>query len=132
VLSSITVGRKYNMIMVPVSIGELYDKISILEIKKDYGLSVDKELDELNKIASKLNDSHVVNYLRDQLHLVNQQIWVNENDKRAAEKEKKFDDRFIEFGRAVYILNDQRAAIKRLINDITNSEIKEYKSHASK
>ena len=118
------------MIMIPVSVGELYDKISILEIKKENGLTVDKELKELNDIANKLDSSLIVDYLKVQLHLVNQQIWDNENDKRAAEKQKKFDDQFIAFGRAVYILNDQRAQIKRTINDVTNSEIKEYKSHA--
>lgn len=117
------------MILVPVSTGELYDKISILEIKKEKGLEVDQELNLLYEISEKLENNVIIKYLREQLHVVNIQIWNNENDKRSCENDKRFDNEFVSFARAVYILNDQRAKIKRQINDITNSEITELKQH---
>ena len=114
-------------ITVPVSVGELLDKISILEIKSlftdnEYVL---KELGELNKIKNTIT-SYSMEYM-EQLREVNQKLWIIENKLRQLEKEQKFDDEFIELARSVYKQNDLRAEIKRKINDETQSDYKEIK-----
>lgn len=123
-------------ISVPISIGELIDKITILEIKyskiKDLSKikEVKKELMLLksilkkNKINVKLISS---NYKK--LRNINSKLWNIENKKRNAEKNKLFDDKFIELARKVYLFNDKRAKYKLLINQMTNSEIVEVKSY---
>ena len=123
-------------VSVPISIGELIDKITILEIKhlkiKDLSKikEVKKELKLLksilkkNKINVKLISS---NYKK--LRTINSKLWNIENKKRNAEKNKLFDDKFIELARKVYLFNDKRAKYKLLINQMTNSEIVEVKSY---
>lgn len=114
-------------IIIPVSIGELLDKISILEIKafltdNEY---VTKELEELNKIKSSLTE-----YLLDyeiELKKVNEKLWTIEDKLREKEKLKEFDSEFIDLARSVYITNDRRSEIKRRINEETNSYLKEVK-----
>lgn len=118
------------MIQIPVSVGELFDKITILEIKKENGLDVEKELDLLSDISKEVGESIILTYLKEQLLLINKQLWETENSKRECESLKKFDKTFVDLARVVYIVNDQRAAIKRLINQVTNSEIVEYKQHS--
>lgn len=114
-------------ITIPVSIGEFLDKISILEIK--FLLSDDeyviKELNELNKIKSTLTQ-YTAEYM-EQLREVNKKLWKVEDKLRKLEKEQKFDDEFIELSRSVYKLNDERADIKKRINEEMFSEIKEVK-----
>jgi hypothetical protein len=116
-----------NSPQIPVSIGELLDKISILEIKllftdNEY---VIKELDNLNKIKNTLTQ-YTHGYM-EQLREVNQKLWKIEDKLRELEKEQRFDDEFIELARSVYITNDRRAEIKRKINEETNSNYKEIK-----
>ena len=123
-------------VSVPISIGELIDKITILEIKhlkiKDLSKikEVKKELKLLksilkkNKINVKLISS---NYKK--LRTINSKLWNIENKKRNAEKNKLFDDKFIALARKVYLFNDKRAKYKLLINQMTNSEIVEVKSY---
>ena len=123
-------------VSVPISIGELIDKITILEIKhlkiKDMSKikEVKKELKLLksilkkNKINVKLISS---NYKK--LRTINSKLWNIENKKRNAEKKKLFDDEFIQLARKVYLFNDKRAKYKLLINQMTNSEIVEVKSY---
>ena len=112
---------------IPVSVGELLDKISILEIKSlvSYNDYVEKEMKELNQIKDTIS-SYTQEHMN-QLREVNQKLWNIEDRLRALEKENKFDDEFIELARSVYKTNDQRAEIKRKINEETNSEYKEIK-----
>ncbi len=118
------------MINIPVSIGELFDKITILEIKITMGIKeAQNELDLLNKIKSKLDPPIYVIGLYKALSSINISLWDIENDKRKCEKDKIFNKKFIELSRSVYILNDQRAHLKKLINKYMNSEIEEYKNH---
>jgi len=114
-------------ITIPVSVGELLDKISILEIKTFFtdNKYVHKELEELNKIKSTLTQ-YTLEY-EVELKQVNQQLWKIENSLRQKEKNQEFDAEFIELARKVYILNDKRAEIKNQINEICNSEYKELK-----
>lgn len=114
-------------ITIPVSVGELLDKISILEIK--FLLSDDeyviKEMNELNKIKSTLTQ-YTSEYM-EQLREVNQKLWKVEDKIRKLEKEQRFDAEFIELARSVYKLNDERADIKRRINDDCDSDLREVK-----
>tara|TARA_A100000164_G_scaffold300613_1_gene275577 strand:+ start:317 stop:706 length:390 start_codon:yes stop_codon:yes gene_type:complete len=127
-----------NKIIVEVSIGELLDKISILEIKQEKI----KDKDKLKFIS----DEHTV--LKDQLEKnvkssdqleklfkslkeINTKLWAIEDDKRLCEKEKDFTEKFIKLSRDVHFLNDDRAKIKLEINNITGSKIREIKEYTS-
>jgi len=114
-------------ITIPVSVGELLDKISILEIKafltnNEY---VHKELEELNKIKSTLTQ-YLLEY-ETQLKKVNEILWKIEDKMRQKEQRQEFDNEFIELARSVYINNDKRAEIKKEINEVTNSFYREIK-----
>tara|TARA_Y100000114_G_scaffold143375_1_gene150828 strand:- start:97 stop:462 length:366 start_codon:yes stop_codon:yes gene_type:complete len=118
------------MIEVPISIGELYDKISILEIKVEKGLdAANKELELLTEISQKLYTPIYVEGLYKALKSINSHLWIIEDMKREKESDNEFDDQFIEIARAVYILNDQRAHLKKLINKHMDSKIEEHKSY---
>ena len=129
--------RYHNMLInIPISVGELFDKISILEIKtrkiKDKNnLKVIKfELSELRKIIKnkKLNKSY--NKIQYQKLLnINNRLWSIEDNKRKCELTKNFDQKFIELARKVYLLNDKRAEIKNNININSGSRIREVKSY---
>ncbi len=114
-------------ITIPVSVGELIDKITILEIKSLFTDSkyVAKELEELNKIKDTIT-SYTMEYMND-LREVNQKLWKIEDKLRKLEKQNRFDDEFVELARSVYKNNDKRSMIKRKINEITDSEFKEVK-----
>ena len=123
-------------ISVPISVGELFDKISILEIKtkkiKDKNnLKIIKfELLELKRIIKnkKLNKSfNKIQYQK--LLKINNRLWSIEDNKRKYEVTKKFDKKFIELARKVYLLNDKRAEIKNKININSGSKIREVKSY---
>ena len=125
-----------NKILVEVSVGELFDKISILEIKtkkiKDKtNLKIIKfELLELKRIIKnkKLNKSfNKIQYQK--LLKINNRLWSIEDNKRKYEVTKKFDKKFIELARKVYLLNDKRAEIKNKINVNSGSKIREVKSY---
>lgn len=114
-------------ITIPISVGELIDKITILEIKaflsdNEY---VHKELEELNQIKSTISQ-YILEY-EIQLKKINETLWKIEDDIRQKEKNQEFDDDFIELARSVYINNDERARIKKQINEVTNSTFKEVK-----
>jgi hypothetical protein len=121
------------IILAPISVGELLDKISILTIKyQRIDISkkenVLKELSELESIKDSLNLPDVQQlYL--QLYAVNSELWFIEDYKRNCEKEQTFDDGFINAARQVYLKNDLRARIKRDINLIVGSSIVEEKSY---
>ncbi len=127
-----------NKILVEVSVGELLDKISILEIKQEKIKDNDKLKfiaeehsilkDQLNrnvKSDKKLTD------LFESLKKINAKLWVIEDDKRQCEKKKDFTNTFIKLSRDVHFLNDDRAKIKLEINNYTGSKIKEIKEYTS-
>ena len=127
-----------NKILVEVSVGELLDKISILEIKQE-------KIKDPNKLKF-INDEHAI--LKDQLEKnvisdeklenlfqslkeINAKLWIIEDDKRQCEKEKDFTEKFIKLSRDVHFLNDDRAKIKLEMNNHTGSKIKEIKEYTS-
>ena len=114
-------------VVVPISVGELIDKITILELKSLFTDSeyVHKELEELKLIKSTLTQ-YTIEY-EVELRKVNEKLWRIEDKLREKEKLKEFDREFIELARSVYITNDRRAEIKRKINEETNSNYKEIK-----
>jgi hypothetical protein len=114
-------------ITIPISVGELLDKISILEIKSMFtdDKYVKKELEELYKIRNTLTQHTLVYEVR--LKKVNKKLWKIEDKLRKLEKEQRFDEEFIELARSVYQQNDLRAEIKRKINEETNSTYREIK-----
>jgi hypothetical protein len=116
-------------IQVPISVGELLDKISILSIKSQHTSSkyVTKELQDLIKIAQK-HQVYDASYVS-QLLQVNRKLWKIEDDLRVLEKSQIFDENFIELARSVYITNNLRARIKKEINEKYNSRYKEIKVH---
>ena len=127
-----------NKIIVEVSIGELLDKISILEIKQ--GKIKDPEkLKFINREHSILKDQleknvksdDKLNDLYQSLKKINAKLWVIEDDKRQCEKDKNFGEKFIKLSRDVHFLNDDRAKIKLEINNHTGSKIKEIKEYTS-
>ena len=123
-------------ILAEISVGELIDKITILEIKKEKITDKEKLANgqkELNSLSTNMekyipNTNDIINYKKD-LKEVNLKLWDIENGKRAAEKKKIFDKEFINLSRSVYKLNDRRAGIKLSINNFLGSNIKEVKSH---
>ena len=127
-----------NKILVEVSAGELLDKLSILEIKKEKIKDPDKIkfiTDELRILQEQLDKN--INYdqklkeLYQSLKDINIKLWVIEDDKRQCEKDKDFGEKFIKLSRDVHFFNDNRAKIKLEINNLTNSKIKEIKEYTS-
>jgi hypothetical protein len=122
------------IILAPISIGELIDKITILELKLEF-LSDSKklenvtlELSHLNKILNGLIIPDIIAE-RETLKLVNRRLWHIENFKRECEKNQTFGEEFVESARQVYLKNDLRAELKRRINQIAGSTIIEEKSY---
>jgi hypothetical protein len=119
-------------ILAPVSLGELIDKITILEIKSERITSLEA-LQNINKELGTLRRIRVPDVdpkLMDELKEVNEQIWDVEDELRQCEREKNFGPDFVGMARSVYMHNDKRAAIKRRINLKYNSEFKEEKSYS--
>jgi hypothetical protein len=127
-----------NKIIIEVSIGELLDKISILEIKQEKIKDLDKLKfisDEHSVLKEQLNkniklDDKLENLFQS-LKEINAKLWIIEDDKRQCEKEKDFTEKFIKLSRDVHFLNDDRAKIKLEINNHTGSKIKEIKEYTS-
>jgi len=127
-----------NKILVEVSVGELLDKISILEIKKDQIKDPEKLeyiKDELSilkdEFKNNIKSDTKIDKLYQSLKIINTRLWTIEDDKRKCEKEKDFTENFIKLSRDVHILNDDRAKIKLEINNHTGSKIKEIKEYTS-
>jgi hypothetical protein len=125
------------MIQIPVSIGELIDKLSILHVKQVMILDnsklkfINKEFELLyNFSSSYLNDEKLLD-LYHQLVNVNTTLWKIEDELRIIESQKIFDNKFIELSRLVYKNNDIRFTIKNTINQLTNSEIQEQKDYVN-
>jgi len=129
-------SNKLDKILAEISAGELIDKITILEIKKDKItnneklIDIKKELFSLNETMNKFipDESLIKKHIND-LKEINLKLWHIEDGKRAAEKNKDFDEKFISLARNVYKFNDERAKIKLAINNTLGSNIKEVKSY---
>ena len=122
--------------LIPISWGELIDKITILEIKQTQIKSpialanINKELSYLNEIVENSTGvAELISDLKQQLLDVNKRLWQVEDDIRDKELKQDFDIGFIELARRVYRLNDERAKLKKLINQVLNSELVEEKSY---
>ena len=127
-----------NKIIVEVSIGELLDKISILEIKQDKIKDPEKlrfiknEYSILkDQLKKNVKSDNKLNNLYQSLKEINTKLWVIEDDKRQCEKDKNFGEKFIKLSRDVHFLNDDRAKIKLEMNNHTGSSIKEIKEYTS-
>ena len=125
-----------NDILVPISPGELLDKISILQIKAeriDDEAKVRNVITELELLTDVWNKSvetdDALEALAKELKSINETLWVIEDDIRDEERNKRFGDRFIELARAVYVTNDKRANVKKKVNLHLNSTIVEEKSY---
>ena len=127
-----------NKILVEVSVGELLDKISILEIKKE-------KIKDINKLKF-INEEYVIlmdqfkkyvkideklNELFESLKKINSKLWIIEDEKRLYEKNSDFGEKFIKVSRDIHFFNDNRAKIKLEINDYTGSKIKEIKEYTN-
>ena len=127
-----------NTILVEVSVGELLDKISILEIKKEK-IKDSEKLKFINDEYEVLKDQLDKNVKSDEkidklfqsLKEINAKLWIIEDDKRLCEKNSDFSEKFIKLSRDVHFLNDDRAKIKLEINNISGSKIKEIKEYTS-
>ena len=127
-----------NKILVEISVGELLDKISILEIKKEKIKDteklkfIDDEYKVLkNQLDNNINSDKKIDELFESLKQINSKLWVIEDDKRQCEKDKDFGEKFIKLSRDVHFLNDDRAKIKLEINNHTGSAIKEIKEYTN-
>ena len=125
-----------NKIIVEISIGELLDKISILEIKKDKIKDPEKlkfvsnEHSLLkNQLDQNVKIDDIIEDLYESLKKINAKLWVTEDDKRQCEKDKDFGEKFIKLSRDIHFLNDDRSKIKLKINNYTGSKIKEIKEY---
>ena len=127
-----------NKILVEVSVGELLDKISILEIKKEK-IKDSQKLNFINEeynvlkeqLTNNIKSDEILEKLFQSLKEINAKLWVIEDDKRMCEKNSDFGEKFIKLSRDVHILNDERANIKLEINNHTGSKIKEVKEYTN-
>ena len=125
------------IIHAPISLGELFDKITILKIKSNLIVdtiklkNIEQELQLLEELKDSLNieDIDTLEELQYKLYGVNLELWHIENYKRECEKNQSFDDKFIESARQVYLKNDLRASLKKQINELVGSTIIEEKSY---
>ena len=124
------------IILAPISVGELIDKITILKIKSNLIIdtdklkNVEKELQALDELKNELNlDLDKVEPLQNQLYKVNLELWHIENFKRESERNQNFNNDFVNAARQVYLKNDFRASIKKQINELVGSSIIEEKSY---
>jgi hypothetical protein len=123
-------------ILIPISPGELLDKITILEIKSarisasNKLANINRELGMLNQVWSDaVNEDEALQQMRAEIKSINEALWDIEDDIRDEEREKRFGERFIELARSVYVTNDQRADVKKRINLHLKSDIVEEKSY---
>ena len=123
------------MITIPVSVGELIDKLSILKVKKNKVqnpeklIHVDKEFELLYNMSSYFLDQNDLSELYHKLVETNSKLWEVEDSLRVLEFEKKFENEFIRLARLVYHINDERYELKNRINELTSSEIREIKDY---
>ena len=129
-------NTKIDKIFTEISAGELVDKITILEIKKNK-ISEKEKLNEIQKELLSLNETFkksipeekIIKLQKEKLKEINEKLWNVEEGKRNCEKKKDFGEEFIKLARNVYKFNDERAKVKSEINRILGSNIKEVKSY---
>lgn len=122
---------------IPVSWGELFDKITILEIKSSRiqdpqkQMNIQRELDKLSEVVAQsgYSSSTATEETIHGLKTINEELWCIEDDIRECERQKDFGPRFVELARSVYICNDKRADLKRQVNSLLGSELVEEKSY---
>jgi hypothetical protein len=125
------------MITVPVSVGELIDKLSILHVKKTKIVNeekltfINKEFELLYNMSSYYLNNENISKLYHQLVEVNLKLWEIEDELRVIESTKDFNTTFIELARQVYHTNDERFSLKNKINELTNSEVREQKDYVN-
>jgi hypothetical protein len=125
------------MITVPVSVGELIDKLSILHVKKtkinneEKLIFINKEFELLYNMSSFYLNDDEISKLYHQLVDVNLKLWEIEDELRVIELSKDFNSTFIELARQVYYTNDERFSLKNKINELTNSEVREQKDYVN-
>ena len=123
------------MVTIPVSVGEMIDKLSILQVKKikvndeDKLEFINKEFELLYNFSSEYLNNLEIELIYSKLILVNTNLWDIEDKLRVLEKEKKFDNEFVASARKVYFTNDERFRLKNEINLLTSSEIREIKDY---
>ncbi len=125
-----------DQINVPISPGELVDKITILEIKKEF-IKNDNKLKNINHeydllmqiYTTQISETDGISGLKNKLKEINLELWKIEDDIRDCEREKSFSDTFIELARSVYFTNDRRSKVKLEINLLLNSNLVEEKSY---
>ena len=123
------------MVQVPVSVGELIDKLSILQVKKtkisnqEKLIYIDKEFELLYNMSSIFLDNQEISKSYHELVEINSKLWGVEDELRIKEQNKTFDSSFIHLSRQVYHTNDERFSVKNKINELTNSEIREQKEY---
>lgn len=123
------------MITIPISVGELIDKLSILHVKQTMISDqnklefVNKEFELLYNFSSTYLDNEQISNIYHELVDTNNSLWKIEDELRVKEKNKSFDDEFIDLARKVYLTNDIRFSLKNKINELTNSEIREQKDY---
>ncbi|VAW55031.1 hypothetical protein MNBD_GAMMA07-2006 [hydrothermal vent metagenome] len=125
-----------NQILIPISPGELLDKITILEIKSARIASIEKKANVNNELSiltkvwiDTINEDDALAALRNEMKQINETLWDIEDDIRDEERNKQFTERFIELARSVYVTNDVRADVKKRINLHLKSDIVEEKSY---
>jgi len=121
-----------SLLKIPVSIGELFDKFSILEIKLEKILNVNKREKintEINELKNYIDKYQISTELYMELKNINLRLWEIEDKLRIKESKKEFDDDFISLARSVYFTNDKRSDKKREINRLFNSHIEEVKEY---
>jgi hypothetical protein len=125
------------MITIPVSVGELIDKLSILHVKQkkinneEKLTFINKEFELLYNMSSFYLNDDEISKLYHQLVDVNSKLWEIEDELRVIELSKDFNSTFIELARQVYYTNDERFSLKNKINELTNSEVREQKDYVN-
>jgi len=122
------------LVYVPVSVGELFDKYTILLIKKENikdTTKLDMVLKEIKYLYPYINNYNIDNIIINELKEVNNELWIIEDKIRIKELNKEFDDEFIKLARSVYITNDKRSQIKNKINYLLNSSLTDIKSYVN-
>lgn len=123
------------MVTIPVSVGELIDKLSILHVKKmkitnnDKLIFINKEFELIYEMSSSYLENNEINKLYNELIDINLNLWNVEDELRTIETTKVFDSIFIELARKVYYINDDRFTVKNKINELTDSEVREQKDY---
>lgn len=115
---------------IEVTVSEIFDRLSILDIKKQNGLNVESEYEKMLAIYDSIvSQNRALEYYYPILKIINEQMWAIEDLKRQHEESKNFDVLFIDLSRSIYMINDERARIKRIIDTLANSATFEQKKH---